>query len=111
MADTIRHLIPIGILTCIFGAFLTWLVTTHLTLGQAAIHYRSLLVTRDMLILEIASAKFVIGFGAYQPYQRIVIPMRTMPEAREIVPNAGLFDRGAARRWVETLNSRLAATD
>ena len=85
-------------------------MSTKLVLTDNAIHYRSFLIRKDFLLTDVIKAEFAFGFIAfsYKPYQRIIITLRDPSGKKEIILNGGLFDRGEIKRWVETLNSRLA---
>ncbi len=102
--------IPTSILGLILVAILLWGTTTKLTLADDAIHYRSFLVRVDIPLADIIKVESATGFIAfsYKPYQRIVVTRRDKSGKKEITLNGGLFDQGEIKRWVETLNSRLA---
>lgn len=82
-----------------------WLRSTCLVVANGLITYRSLLVHTRLLVSEVAGARFVMGFSGLQPFQRVVFRMREGKS--EVIVNAGLFEPGMIRQWVERLNLTL----
>lgn len=100
--------LPSGFMAVLLAWVLSWLVSTKLTLTNDSIHYRSLFVKVDIPLSDVIRADFVIGFGGYKPYQRIVVERHIGSQTKEVIINAGLLDRGQVRRWMSILKSKLA---
>lgn len=92
----------------VLTAFLSWLATTRLELTSDAIHYRTLLVAKDVALSDIVRAEFVTGFHSTKPYQRLIISVRDARGERELTLNLGLFARPDIKRWMGVLNKRLS---
>jgi hypothetical protein len=102
--------VPAVVTGGILVVVLTWLATTTLILSVDAMHYRSVLVRADVPLAEIISAKLVIGFSGYKPYQRLVVTTRKNSGNKEIIINTGLFDRAQVKQWVDALNARRSSS-
>jgi hypothetical protein len=96
---------PAVILSLFSSVHLSWLGTTTLIRTQDAIHYRALLVRKDVPLSEVVRAKFEFGPKPIGPMQRIVIETRNQQRPRTITINAGLFDMSQSRQWVAALNN------
>ena len=99
---------PTAVMGIILPGIFLWLATTTLVLTSDAIHYRSLFVTKDVLLSDIVKAQFIAGFSSFKPHQRLVVRIRGTHGDSEITINLGLFDRTEIRRWVDALNARLS---
>jgi hypothetical protein len=99
---------PTAVMGVILSGILLWLATTTLMLAGDAIHYRSLLVAKDVPLSDIVKAQFIAGFSSFKPHQRLVLTVREQHGDGEITINLGLFDRAEIKRWVDTLNARLS---
>jgi hypothetical protein len=102
--------VPTAVMGLILTTFLSWLATTTLTLAKDTIHYRSLFVRTDVPLRDVITAKFITGFSGYKPFQRIVVTVRENSRHKEITINAGLFDPGEIKRWIDALNLRISQT-
>jgi hypothetical protein len=100
--------LPTAITGGILVALVSWMATTSLALAEDTIHYRSLFITKDVLLSDITRANFVVGFSSFKPYQRLVLSVRGTDGNREITINLGLFDRAEIRGWLAALNARLS---
>lgn len=95
-----------AVMAVILVIVLAWLATTTLSLAAHTIHYRSLFLKTDVPLADIISAKLVIGFSGYKPYQRLVLTTRRNSGSEETIIKTGLFDRAQAKEWVDALNAR-----
>jgi hypothetical protein len=99
----------VAIVLGLFSAvLLSWLRTARLVLTDQAVHYRALLVRKDLPLPNIIGAKMEFGIKGSGPIQRVVFDVSGAPKHTKITINAGLFDGRQCRQWVETLNDRLA---
>jgi len=102
---------PTLILACLLVAAMSIFLSTKLVLTSDSIYYRSLFVKKEVALADIIAAKFVAGFSAFKPHQRLVITVRQQRGKRDITINAGLFDRMEIRKWSDALNARLTSTE
>jgi hypothetical protein len=100
--------LPTAIMGGVLAVFVSWMVTTSLTLGENYVHYRSLFIVTDVIISEIKEGNFVVGPSSFKPYQRLVLLVRGIEGTKEVTINLGLFDRAAIRAWFAALNARLS---
>lgn len=101
--------LPTVVMGVVLVVFVSWMATTSLTPADDTIHYRSLFVTKDMLLSEVAKANFVTGLSSFKPYQRLVLSVHgTGGNRKIIIINLGLFDRAEIREWLAALNARLS---
>ena len=92
-------------LTFFSGYFFALFKTAKLGLTGHTVNYRSLFFNIDIDTSKIENVKFEFGAKPAQPIQRIVFETAFGP----VAINAGPFNRKRCRKWVSTLNARLAS--
>lgn len=68
---------------------------------------QSLFVKTNVPLERVISAKLVIGFSGYKPYQRLVVTIMENDGENEITINPGWFDRSQLKSWLDALNLKL----